>query len=100
MIVTMNGSGAAIPAHGPVAGPVGLDHGPRPKLTEGCFDQVKITQDSAGESTFRKELTARLVGEVRTAHSTGNIQRIHEAVQSGAYRIDFSEIAAKMMLEG
>ncbi len=66
----------------------------------GAFDQVNISGASSGESRFQKELAARLVQEVRTATTTGDIQQLHEQVASGAYRLDASSIASAMLLGG
>lgn len=67
---------------------------------EAVFDHVELSGEVTGEIRFRRELVSRLVQEVRTAHTTGDIQRLTQAVDSGAYVPDPSEIAARMLLEG
>ena len=44
----------------------------RAHVQSGSFDQVDISQESSGESRFRKELAARLVQDVRASASTGS----------------------------
>ncbi len=70
-----------------------------PQNTDAHFDQLQLSNVSAGQS-FQKELVAKLVGEVRTAHTMGDIQSVKQEIQNGSYRIDPVEIANKMLLEG
>lgn len=63
------------------------------------FDQVNISHPSKGLS-FQQEMVARLVGDVRTVHTTGDIQRVKQEIQSGTYQVNANEIASKMLLEG
>lgn len=101
MIVSMNGPGGAMPVHAPMMPTAAAPEGAaRQKGAEGCFDQVRIAQEPTGEGRFQKELAARLVGEVRTTNTTGDIQRIRDAVQGGTYQIDLAAIATRMMLGG
>lgn len=102
MITSVNSSGGVGSVFSPSALQGGLDSAGRLKdrEMEGSFDQVSISQSPMGQSKFHRELTSRLVQEVRTANSTGNIQRIREDIQSGSYQIDPAEIAAKMLLGG
>lgn len=71
----------------------------RARVQSGSFDQVDISQESSGESRFRKELAARLVQDVRASASTGSIQQLREQVRSGAYRAEPESIAAAILLE-
>lgn len=101
MVTSVNNSGGIPPVFSPSAGSVGTISGTgRAEETASHFDQVEISREPSGSERFRKELSARLVREVRTANSTGNVQKIRMEIQSRAYRADPAEIAAKMLLEG
>lgn len=103
MITSISGSGVVSPAYTPVApaGSSGVQSGAvHTRETEGSFDQVRISQETSGESGFRRELVSRLVREVRTVNTTGDIQRLREEVRSGDYRPDPAGMAARMLLEG
>lgn len=102
MIVSMNGPGGAMSVHAPAMPAAAAPEGAaRQRGTEGCYDQVRIAQGpTAGDGRFQKELASRLVGEVRTANTTGDIQRIRDAVQTGTYQVDLAAIATRMMLGG
>ncbi|MCI2106688.1 MAG: flagellar biosynthesis anti-sigma factor FlgM [Intestinimonas sp.] len=67
---------------------------------EGSFDQVNISQNLSSETQFQKELTARVVRDIRSTTSTGAIQQVREQLQAGTYRPDPNKIAAAIMLEG
>ncbi len=66
---------------------------------EKSFDQVDISKDLSSEAKFQRELAARLVQEVRTATSTGDIQQIKEQVDGGTYPVNPESIASAMLLE-
>ncbi|BAL01178.1 hypothetical protein OBV_39790 [Oscillibacter valericigenes Sjm18-20] len=68
--------------------------------TGGAFDQVDISQESSGESRFQRELAARLVQDIRTSTSTGDIQQVRDQIQNGTYRLDSVSIASAMLLGG
>lgn len=65
---------------------------------EGTYDQLKLSRNCSSESIFHKELAARLVQEVRTSTTTGDIQQLREQVLNGSYRINPSAIASAMLL--
>lgn len=64
------------------------------------FDYVNISQNPSESLKFQRELTARLVQDVRTASSTGAIQQLREQVRSGTYQIDPESLADAMLLGG
>lgn len=68
------------------------------KGTAAQYDKVELSRSGA-DLNFQ-QMVSRVVGEVRTANTTADIQKIKEEVQSGTYKIDPAEIAARMMLEG
>ncbi len=67
---------------------------------EAAYDQLNLSGKPTGETQFHRELVSRLVQEVRTVHTTGDIQRLVQEVGSGAYAPDPAGIAARMLLEG
>lgn len=69
------------------------------QMPEKLYDQVSLSKLPQGEQDFRKQMVSRLVGQVRTAHTTGDIQRIKDDVTAGTYKPDATEIAAKLLLE-
>lgn len=94
------GSGGVSPLFPPVSyTPSSLPSAARTQITEGQFDKVNISRDSYGSDQFQKELVSRLVREVRTAHTSSDIQRIKSEVQNGIYKPNANEIAAKLLLE-
>ena len=62
------------------------------------FDSVHLSAASEGESAFQKELVSRISQEVRTATTTGDIQRYRSEVMAGTYRPDCMAIASRMLL--
>jgi negative regulator of flagellin synthesis FlgM len=60
------------------------------------YDSVTLSSQTE-ESRFRKELVSRLSGEVRTATSTGDIQRLRQAVAEGSYTPDPMVIAGRIL---
>ena len=95
---------AVLSVHGP-GGPYWPSHtapaganAPRIAPKDGRFDQVALSQEPGGESRFRMDLVSRLSQEVRTTTTTGEIQALHSQVQSGQYRPDAAQIAARMLL--
>lgn len=101
MVTTVNNSGGISPVFSPSVGSAATVS-PQSPVTEsgGHFDQVEISPEPSGEGRFQKELTARLVQEVRAANTTGNVQKISDEIRSRTYRVDPAEIAARMLLEG
>lgn len=66
----------------------------------GAFDQIDISQEASGEPRFQKELAARLVQDIRTSTSTGDIQQVRDQIQNGTYCLDSVSIASAMLLGG
>lgn len=65
------------------------------------YDSVTLSSAPATkDSRFHRELVGRLSQEVRTANTTGDIQKLRQAVSSGSYSPDPSAIAARMLLLG
>lgn len=99
MMVTANGAGGVPPLFPPPAhrnGPGGAEQAPEAGRS---YDQVEISGAPSGEHQFQRELVARLSREVRTAHTTGDIQRVGLEVRRGLYRADPSALAARLLLE-
>ena len=71
----------------------------RPKVSQSQFDQVSISRESSGSEQFQRELTSRLICEVRTTNTSNTIQNIKNEVQNGTYQPNAREIAAKLLLE-
>lgn len=100
MIMPTKGSGSIAPIFPSVSyAPSPLSNTGRSQVMEGQYDKVCISRESSGTDLFQRELTSRLVREVRTAHTSSDIQRIKNEVQIGSYKPDANEIAAKMLLE-
>ena len=51
----------------------------------------------ASHTRFHQEMVSRLSQEVRTAHTTGDIQRLKQQVASGQYVPDPMAIAGRML---
>lgn len=66
-----------------------VSHGP-------SYDSLTISSSSE-ESRFHMELVGRLSQEVRTNTTTGDVQRLKQAVSSGQYTPDPMAIAARML---
>lgn len=66
----------------------------------GSFDQISISQKASKESKFQQQLAARMVQDVRTSVTTGDIQSLHSQVMNGTYPLNPDSIAAAMLLEG
>jgi negative regulator of flagellin synthesis FlgM len=64
--------------------------------TEPKYDSVTLSSQTE-ESRFRKELDSRLANEVRTAASTGDIQRLRKEVAEGTYTPDPMRIARRIL---
>lgn len=100
MIRLTKGSGGVSPIYPPMSyTPSPLSSTGRPQVAEGLFDKVKISRESSSADQFQRELVSRLVREVRTTHTTSDIQRIKNDVQSGTYKPNANEVAAKLLLE-
>jgi negative regulator of flagellin synthesis FlgM len=65
-------------------------------VTEPKYDSVTLSSQT-GESRFHQELVSRLSKEVRTATSTGDIQRLKKEIAEGTYEPDPMRIAAKIL---
>ncbi len=99
MIISPKGTRGVSPTYplgnygqGTAAAP-GLSQG-----VDGQFDKVNISRDTSGVHPFQRAMVSRLVQETRTANTTGDIQRLRQEVQSGAYKPNPEEIASRMML--
>jgi negative regulator of flagellin synthesis FlgM len=60
------------------------------------YDSVTLSSQTE-ESRFHQEMVSRLSKEVRTATSTGDIQRLRKEVAEGTYEPDPMRIAAKIL---
>jgi len=101
MIIPSKGSGGVYPISAPSQYKTTPRNNTGPSQVAGThFDQVNISRESSTSEQFRKELVSRLVREVRTSHTSHDIQLIKAEVQSGTYQPDAAEIAAKLLLEG
>lgn len=67
--------------------------------TGGRYDQVSLSREGTGESRFLRE-AANLSQQVRTTNTTGKIQELRRQVESGEYRPNARETAARMLLMG
>lgn len=67
------------------------------KGTESSFDQITLSAGQEASPAFR-DLAASLSSQVRTFNTTGKIQELRSQVESGAYRPDARETAARMLL--
>jgi negative regulator of flagellin synthesis FlgM len=100
VIIQAKGSGGVSPIFPSVSyTPSSNSSTARPQIAEGQFDKVNISRDSSGTDQFQRELVSRLVREVRTAHTSSDIQEIKSEVQAGIYKPNANEIAAKLLLE-
>ena len=70
----------------------------RPQSTDAQFDQVQISATPEGQSF--QAMVAKMASEARIPHTKGDIQVVRQEVESGNYRVDSREIAARMLLEG
>lgn len=61
------------------------------------YDSVTLSSTLEGESAFRLSLAGQLSQEIRTATTTGDIQKLRQAVASGEYKPDPMAIAGKML---
>jgi negative regulator of flagellin synthesis FlgM len=60
------------------------------------YDSVTLSSQTE-ESRFRKEMASRIAQEVRTATSTGDIQRLRQEVSEGTYQPDPMRIARRIL---
>lgn len=63
------------------------------------FDSVCLSDTSGEQDLFQRELVSRIVQEVKTRHTIGDIQQIKKEIDGGIYQPDPAEIAARLMLE-
>lgn len=61
------------------------------------YDSITFSCKAEGASRFHQEMVSRLAQEVRTAHTTGDIQRLKQQVASGQYVPDPVNIANRML---
>lgn len=61
------------------------------------YDSITLSH-TEGSNRFQQELVSRLSQEVRTANTTGDIQRLKQQVASGQYIPDPMAIAGRMLL--
>jgi len=64
------------------------------------YDSVTLSAGASGESRFHMEMVSRLSQEVRTAVTTGDIQKIRQELSDGSYTVDPMSIAARMLFLG
>jgi negative regulator of flagellin synthesis FlgM len=60
------------------------------------FDSVTLSEQTE-EGQFHRALVSRLSGEVRTATSTGDIQRLRQEVAEDRYQPDADRIASNIL---
>lgn len=72
------------------------DAGSKPSVGQ-HYDSVTFSSTPEGESAFRLSLAGQLSQEVRTATTTGDVQKLRQAVASGEYKPDPMSIAGKML---
>lgn len=100
MRITSDGAGNIPAAYAAAASSVhGVQSPGKARDAESSFDQVNISQNLSGATQFQRELSARLVREVRATASTGAVQQAREQLQAGTYRPDPDKIAAAILLE-
>ena len=77
-------------------------YNPVQTTTQHKYDSATFSPLPEGKSSFHMSLVARLSQEVRTVHTTGDIQELRRAVAEGEYTPDPMAIAGKMlfMVEG
>lgn len=61
------------------------------------YDSASFPSVTDSNNRFQTDLVSRLSHEVRTATTTGRIQELRQAVQSGEYHPDAAEIAKRML---
>ena len=61
------------------------------------YDSITLSCKTEGVSRFHQEMVSRLSQEVRTAHTTGDIQRLKQQVASGQYVPEPMAIAGRML---
>ena len=102
MIMPTNGSGGIPPilqtAKAQNLSPSGVHS--TSASNEAQFDRLRIHTAATEQRQFQQELASRLVKDIRTRHTTGDIQRIKEDIAQGRYRVDPQEIAKRLLLEG
>jgi negative regulator of flagellin synthesis FlgM len=67
-----------------------------PAASSPKYDSVTISSQTQG-SRFRQELVSRISQQVRTATSTGDIQRLKQQVADGTYVPDPMRMAARIL---
>ena len=99
MRITTEGASSVQSAYMPAASQVPARYPGKARGTGNSFDQISISRNVSQESQFQRELTARIVGEVRTSTGSGRIRQLREQIQAGTYQVDVSAIASAMLLE-
>lgn len=66
------------------------------------FDQISLQnrEKLEGDGKIQQEVASKISHEVRTHNTTSKIAQLKEEVQSGTYKMDARETAARMLLMG
>lgn len=99
MRISTEGTGGIQPAYLPAASRLSAGYQRRVQGAGNSFDQLRISQGATQGSQFQRELTARMVSEVRASSDSGRIRQLRDQVRSGTYQISAPAIAAAMLLE-
>lgn len=97
MMLTSTGSGAISPVGRTKAYYPAQKRGTLSQSVSGHnYDSFDLSAP-AGRRSFQMEMVSRLSREVRTAHTTGDIQDLRREVSSGEYAPDPMAIAGRML---
>ena len=99
MRITTEGTGSVQPTYVPAISQTPASYPEKVRGAGNSFDQISISRNVSQESQFQRELTARMVGEVRASAGSGRIRQLREQIRTGTYQIDASAIATAMLLE-
>ncbi len=64
------------------------------------FDKVTISGAETGHDSFEMQLTSRISQDVRAATTTGSLSSLRQEIEAGAYQLDPSVIARKILFFG
>lgn len=67
-------------------------------VQQGKYDSIDLSHAPVGERRTFLEVVSRLSQEVKTVHTTGDIQAIKGQLRSGQYQPDAMAMAARMLL--
>ena len=98
MINPTKGPGRVAPIYHSMPHAAAANKTNRAQNADAQFDQVRISAAPDGQPF--QALIAKIASEARIAHTKGDIQVARQEVESGNYRVDPKEIAARMLLEG